>query len=107
MALEASVMQWYALFAGLSPIVVGGFAGFLRAGFGYLKARFKHGEAFAFGKFLKTIVLTTILGAMLGYFMVRPDPVYVGAVALSGGVMIDSIVYMLIGRGSKPKQQST
>ena len=95
--MDISILSSYIGMLQISPVLAGGAAGFLRAGFGYLKARFKHGEAFAFGKFGTTLSLTTILGGLVGYFMIGADPVFIGAVAMSGGVIIDSIVYMLIG----------
>ena len=86
--------------AGIGPIIAGAAGGFLRSGVGYLKNRSKHGDKFEVFKFSKTIVLMTALGGVVGVFMTSPDPVFVGAVAMSGGVILDALVAILVGQKS-------
>ncbi|MFH1786329.1 MAG: hypothetical protein ABH829_01595 [archaeon] len=84
------------------PIFAGAAAGFIRAFLGYLKARYKNGEAFVAGKFVQPIIFSAGVGAAIGYYMSQADPLFIGAVAIAGSTLIDSIVWVFVGK-KKPQ----
>ncbi|MEM2525616.1 MAG: hypothetical protein QXI49_05475 [Candidatus Methanomethylicaceae archaeon] len=76
----------------MNPVIVGIIAGIVRTIFGWAKSN----EPFNLTKFIRTIIISTITGGILGSFI--PDPYIVFASTFTGTVMIEEFLVSFLKR---------
>lgn len=76
----------------LIPVFAGALGGIARALVGWAKSK----EKFNKNKFLKTLVLSTVLGGIVGVYIA--DPKFVFALAVTGNVLIEDTLKAFLKR---------
>lgn len=70
------------------PVIVGAIAGVIRAILGWHRSK----EKFELYKFLRTLSISSIIGAIIGWFFPIQDPRVIFAVVFTGTVSIEELI---------------